>query len=665
MARLILRGDSDKAGELVSWAKSKLSLLKQSMSILGLKQSQRRYDFPDGSQVLVRSMFDQDLIDIYGVAENRLFVICYVGDTTADFVKKYYEIIGNTLKEVTKSDVEKAKGKKLIDDGAYGIMWDGNTYDDPFLYTYSTYGDGLHIPAIGKGIPAKQIKENIRYILTTQQEDEVFWGIKTNVSWLEPPLDFYFLMLKDSLCYAPYSIKTTQPQFNRYRDDEVIFNNIIYGSVSSGNVLLFSMYHGKNFYDSFCKIPRIYKVKFDGTKDYVELRDYADNTDAIISGYNYSADKSEIQSIIRTKTFTWGGDEMGEPIRIESYNMSTKKVTTGDTLHRCSDPSNDECFMLTSWLASGDASDDKGYTTDTGYETISDDVKLPFSLLEDGRLDYVRVQKHLGNTTHDIADYNTGIYCADELVEESGWKSVIQLYTDHEVEGYPAGAYAPILIFPVRYRPLHAYHSKNFNMLLYRKTVYNGYNTELLPYYGKRDTLEGVYQFRKTQIRSTTTYHIYVNGKRTDFEYQCKNMEYYLTTLPTPVGESSDTLIAWYVPDMPWADVNYDSDGNYLNQDNRNLTRIFSDSIGGKLLVGFDLFHVKFRNKLVYNSEEWGALYPEYDDSEISYMPNSDRFDIKDRKWLLFDMKGNYREITPPQKIVGENWQRVNGMCII
>jgi len=264
--------------------------------------------------------------------------------------------------------------------------------------------------------------------------------------------------------------------------------------------------------------------------------------------------------------------------------------------------------------------------------------------------------------------HNCGLYVADTLIEESGLQPVISLYGD--ASPLVAEYMGPLLIRQTGFKIIHAFHNDRFNVCLYRKTVYIDNSNELLPYTAYRSApINADCQIRKTLIKSVTTFHIVVNGIVYDLGYSCHNREYRLTALSEAYSGPAIDAIHGYLCRYPWLDVGYDAEGNVLEEDNSDITRIFTTSAGNNLMVGFDVFPVAFRHELVY--DEHNNLTLDYKEDIHPFPPSSDGIypQVKGRKWLLFGTDGKMKaNITPPQVTEGgvtKNVNRINGLCMI
>jgi len=574
-------------------------------------------------------------------AIGELLIICHVGDTTGSFNKKYYTLINSTLTEINS-----LIGWTLTDDGKYGLIWDDIIHDDPNDYNYLVEGTGINVPSVINGIAAKQqTGKQARYLLNTAMEDEMFkpWTYQVVLPG-SYDYTYNFLQLEDSLIFAPYRMKS-KPFVSRYVDDGLI--TIPHQWAGANGTLYLNSYQSDSFIDSIPKTPRIYHSLFDEGRTYKEIS----GDGASVGVVNYYEDKDHIQDIVRADTFLWFTSEMAEPVQKEKYSF-TEDIILGDEYHRCSDPENNECYFVDGGTISGQTIDPVTHLiTDTGLSTIANDIKLIFSACEDGELDYVRSQKDTEMTT-----FNTGIYCKDTLVEESGWEDVTVLYRN-EPPTFAELNRCPVFVRKTCYQILHAHHSEIFDALVYRKTKYVSHNSELLDYMIYRSWVGDYTQVRKTFITSITTFHIYVNGKIYNLPYECNNTEYHLTGL-SEVYTGTPLPITTYLQALPWCDIE--------DADNCNLTRIFTTDTKKQLLIGFDVFPVAFKNNLTYTlrNEYWGyyTLDAIYDDSEISFPPSSDSTyeNTKDRKWLLFNDLGNMEEeITPPA------YKRINGLLLL
>jgi len=399
---------------------------------------------------------------------------------------------------------------------------------------------------------------------------------------------------------------------------------------------------------------------------------------------------------------------MLEPAHDETYDLSTSlnPVVVGTEFDCGIDETLYSCFFLDGDNISGKTPNDPTnptYYTDTGIETIKDDVIKPYAMKQDGTMTYVRCQKtEVKNAQNVLAlsTWNCGLYVAGKLIEESGFLPVITLYDDTVIPtqyppgyGYNLNKYeyggCPIYIRQVNYRILHAHHDANFDVCIYRKTVYQSNENVLLPYYYVReawDSIEGRYyyadyQLRQTTIDSITTYWIVVNGKVSQImngntPYQSVNHENQMTVTGTPLETSGSTSlpITPAPAGMQEVDDQYFQGqlGPWVNIDTGsvNITRIFTTASSKHILIGFDVFPVQVNHIRTYFTQDGdNNLVEQYDTSVNPFPPASDGTypSVQDRKWILFDVSGNGSQIqTPTVNNDGKTKvNRVNGLCLL
>jgi hypothetical protein len=162
---------------------------------------------------------------------------------------------------------------------------------------------------------------------------------------------------------------------------------------------------------------------------------------------------------------------------------------------------------------------------------------------------------------------------------------------------------------------------------------------------------------------------IWVNGVTHKFDYEGKATTFY------PYVETYEVDCHTHSEDIPglpaivysdgYTNSGYDINCNLIDQENYALTRPYFDSVNDKLFFGIDVFKTSFKNRLVYNSDI-KTLYPL---REAPPYPETDANPLYNRKWMLFDKKGNFKTIEPPQKEddfgYKNHWERINGVAIL
>jgi hypothetical protein len=518
---------------------------------------------------LILKIHVEDSKPVYLPKAELVMILCYLGDTTADYSRdmKFYKLQAGSLTE--KYDVSPYT---LIDDGAYGLVWDGIIKDDPkdYEYVWVPIG-GLGVPVVSNGTAAKQMSGNtIRAILNQSMEDEAFLTIRGEL-FSPPQYVQRYLQPYDPLSSDPFAIIGRKPFVSRYVTDGIITIHTKWGDFTT--TLVLDGWYTWQWGDLLPAANRIYRENFTGgLRSFVEINNEGlGGKTCLIAARNYTA-YSYLQKVIRPKTFADEG-YWAEPSLIEDYDLTNiddiKFLIAGTVFNRCSDTESDTCYMRSALFISGKTYQDpvsEGWPAlvdNTGFDTIANDIKLPFSILDDNKMDYVRMQKD-----REFNKYNTSVYCNNVLVEESGWLAVTKLWGDNPKLSIPDcwGEYnGPILIRNISYKILHAYHDENFHCILYRKTVFDSTWNELTdhkPLCEFRPEVWWAGQARKTCVLSTTKYYLYINGKKIEVpgNYQCNNKEYYLTA-KYDGGAENVRLFGQF---LPWLDVGYDKNGEII-----------------------------------------------------------------------------------------------------
>jgi len=178
-------GDPDVLIRYVGQAKKYLKALKDNMKRIGLSSSFKTYHL-EGTDVTIKveSHYGNDFIYLYG-KEEVIYFVARMNDSTADFSKKqYYKLEGNHLIEVTKDEVERYTGYKLLDDGLYYYKYylpppssEAELFN-PNRYVFKGDEDDenfLGIPSHITPFPSKiKINGLYRYVLNMSYEQELF-----------------------------------------------------------------------------------------------------------------------------------------------------------------------------------------------------------------------------------------------------------------------------------------------------------------------------------------------------------------------------------------------------------------------------------------------------------------------------------------------------------
>ena len=759
MIRLL--GNIPVASKYLTWAKHKLTYIKRMLAIFDDQHLfSHWYKFPDAN-VFINTCNGMDYISIWGMIGGAL-IIAQPGTSTTDFTtRRYYDIFGNDLQIPSG---QKPAGWTLLDDGTYGFEGSVSN-DDPETNSYaypSTDKGSMLVPAVFNGIAATfQLgNQNYRFVLNDSQEDEM-WEASEVEFEMEDTSTFtsQFLTHDDSLIYTPYRYRANKPFLSRYVADGIITATQMWSAFET--VLVYRAYYSGDWVDCVPQITRIYYKPFQQTSQ--NARRYTTITPAAVclAMTQFYSDNRLTQDVIRGNdwlytpngaigyitagmVFEWGAqtseggpEQMLEPSHQETYDLSTllNPVVVGKEFDRGIDESLYSCFFIDGDTISGKTlptltriiggypySGPAQSVSDTGIETIKDDVIKPYALKQDGTMTYVRCQKTQVSTPRTAMDandnlftqnvnifttWNCGLYVAGKLIEESGFLPVIELYDDTILPPQPGTGDTlefnyylqeiggcPIYILPVTYKILHAHHDANFDVCIYRKTVYKSYEQAWQSYYANRDPYQypgfgggsaQPYQFRKTTIDSVTTYWIVVNGVISQITYkdsqgniqpyQSTNHEKQLTLSGNPLSINGVPIGATngmqevdgysQAGIAPWVDIDAGS---------VNITRIFTTASSKHILIGFDVFPVQVNHNLTYFAQGGDTnLLAEFDTTVpfpiTPFPPSSDGTypSVQDRQWILFDASGNGSQIqTPTVNNDGKTKvNRVNGLCLL
>jgi hypothetical protein len=654
--KLDLQGDKRKAGSWIPFAESRLVALKAEIKTCKTKEAlSKTFPLKDVEVFIKAGGGQEDEVRIRG-REGGVLIICYVGDNTLGYEKKYYQLSGNDIAEISEGAVL-GKGWSIKDDGVYGKIWAGVTQDDPaaYAYTYTPPGNGLAVPEVDSGIATKRGGGGaVRILLAQAVEDELYEAFQFS---FPGPVVRSMVVPADSLTLSPYKLRG-RPSLCRYSAGGVITINQRV-TVDAGSILRIDQWNGDRFLDRIPIVHRIYRTAYDGTRSYATINSDAGGDSAVIASVNSGTD----QTIIRAETGVVSGDQIAEPIIEETYSLGDTPgfLSEGTNYHRCSNSASNSCGMLDANYITGKTTDGSGFTTNSGESTIADDIKLIHAVSENG-LTYVRMEKDAEFTEHQC-----GVYVADQLIGESGWQPVITLYGD--APPLVAEENGPALIRQTAYRILHAHHDSKFDAAVYQKITYLDNSNSLLSYKWER-TIGGstVYgQFRKTLVRWNVEYFVVVNGVVHALPYECLMREYRLSVLSEDYVGAPITIVNSYYQTFPWVDVGYDDTGNPTGEDNKQITRIFTNASAGKLIVGYDVFPAAWKHDLSYNAGI-GDLGVDFNEGIITFPPSVDDHYISpsNREWKLFKTDGTLlSDLTTPQDNAGLDVKRVNGLCMV
>jgi hypothetical protein len=639
--RITLDGDKTVAGLWIGYARAKLRALIESMAP-GETSASRRIEL-DGVSIHVRVSDGAEFVHIVA-REGEFIIVCFVGDTTGDFSsKRFYNDRGQEIARDEVGAPGMAPGWSLVDDGLYGLNSFPPDPLDPWNNDYVYNPGGLGVPSNGSGISAKKLAgKSGRYILNASIEDEAWqgWTWTTVDEFSANPYIYNFVQQVDSLICAPYSYYGPKPYFTRYLGDKIVSMIVPWSGYST--TFTWDAYYTQeieSFLDVLPKVRKAWIVDIaTGVRTGVSVPDYGDGADALSAAAPFLEDGSLKVRMVHANTFIFNVFELeAEPFRTEVLDMETGFTAAGVVYPRCPDPLS---FYRDPYASLGE---------------ISEDARLIFGISETGKQTYIRIRKY-----NDFDPVNIGLYCGDELVEESGPASPIRLAE--------ADVFGPIIVHPVRYRIIQAHQQDGFNAVVYSKTVVESYTSEKIDYSTTNPVPALRNQIRKTMILSKTTYHVSVNGVITDLGYSNRKREYKLTITPDAPVLPYPPQIGGGIQDLPWVDANYNEAGAYLNEDNAVVMRCDINASKGRLFLGFDVYPLAFKHNLSLSFPD-NYLLAEYDSGAFVFPPSSDSSYavVKDRKWMLFGSSGaKIREIQPPQKPnSGGHVNRINGLAFL
>ena len=641
MPRIRLEGNIAVAGSWLAWAKSQFKLLSERLG--DRRIGSKRYTLSDGTLVVMSICFNQELIIISSPFKGAGFIILHVGDSilkTAQHERKYYDLQGRELSK-------RPADWDLKDDGKYGAnvsISSPEAHEDPDLYTYNYefYKEdvGVGIAHTDHGIDAKLQKgRSVRYVLNQVIEDEMYTALSQ--SFFSGAVTPDILTMASSLLDAPLKVAQNKPWIMRYIDNGIISSHIIWDDIIN-NVFRFKTLFSDNFHDNPPVVSRMYYTPFDpeGERKYTAI-----DTGAVVSPIaavaNYYSDKRMKQDIIRGVDFVYNSRDYIHPFQPEVYNLDTQlKESVGLAYDR---PKTDIYHQWRQFVLDGS-------NNIQHYHEIYDDVIIPFAMKEGGKLTYVRFRKTSdASSFDDMNQINTGVYLADELVEESGLVT-----TEREFDNLSTPAYHRIL--PMRYRIIQTLHGKKFDAVLYSKTAYVSH--EVNDFVVSANTFKsGANRFQTIDVTTKTTFHIKVNGGDIfDLPYKFNCIE---KKLAVPSNGLGGTLTANSKMANSWCDT--------IDSISVNITRCFMSEGNNTLLIALDAYPCSWsHDPAAY--DQGGAIYFLYADYHTAgapaFPPESDGvYDFPDaRKFYMFDLNGKMKkELSDKIPLTA----RVNGMCLI
>jgi hypothetical protein len=623
----------------------------------------------------------------------NLLVVCFSGDTTLEYERRYYILKKGEMIETTDLG-----GWDLIDDGKYAILVTdldipegGTSYTDftDFKYRY-TFAEGMGLPETATGISMKmQQGLKARFMTNQSNEDEIWIAASVSIPGRGFSYDFIFPAL--SLTQSPYAMKPTS-DVCRYTETGIISVN--QAIKAEGGIILADNWRTASFTDIFPKAGLIWNSKIiipEGgdafTRTYTEERDlptpidtpggttgnsrFTERKSTVIGGNaspefpvalagmgKFDPENDATQNLIQAITFEdGGGNKLATPMTAGVYDTELQEQESEGVSYTRSEV--ELAYNIDANTLYGKETDFSGYTTKSGQEYIKNDVVLIHTCMGD-KITYVRKEKDT-----EFTEQKASLMVSEVEVDSDGWQDVIKLYGQNVDAGIRADHNGPILIRPTDYQILHSHVDNKFDMVLYKKVVYKSHSMEWLPYKTMRvfNVSEYFYaQLRRTVIVSEVQYWIAINGTKTQLEYTHEIRENRLSVAGWEYVGAPIANIDMYALG-PYMNIGYNEDGDDLEQENNHITRIFTSEAANMLMVGFDVFPVKVYHELNITSQ---VLHPDYVTPDQEFPPYTDLENegVAARRWMTFNLAGAQSlELTPPQKN-GTNVNRVNGVCM-
>jgi len=671
-------GDIDTLSKYIGMAKQKLSLVKSLKKLLKTDNLVRTFILNDDIKIKIKSNRYDDIIELYG-SEETLYIIAYVGITTAYSFKKFYKIEGNKLNEIDETEIPYT----LIDDGYINsaVAFDQNS----LLQTCNTNSTtDWKIPAPSNGISAKKLYgSTLRYIPSQNFENEYIVNMSSHLD-----CSLYNEETDTSTNYI-YHIKYCGPFLSnysgifskglfadticKYEDNSIIFSFMITDSIDANGVINYRTLYNISFLDDFnIQSDILSKNIKSGELSLIKKNNYLGNE---ILGYFYK-NKND------TKYIVYNVEGVDTQLRIVNTFISTD-IYNNDTkvseYKRCS--LNNFCKYRKSqtnqfWCNYQINPDGTLKLSEcTSLKHLNNNFIIPYKLTENG-MDYIEVEVNKDSNDY-INSYRYKLFCNSKLIADTGQKSTV-IPNNSPIENIESSKVNGIVIFPEIFNLVNSFHNKSFDVALYRKATFSDikfYDTDYYTMYGT-----GANKMYGVEIISKIEVILNVNGSEYVFPYNATLRE--LTLIPNIKDHTQEEyqyiidnlkeIYNLYNLNPPTANFGYDYFGNPTNENNYALIREFMDADDDYFFFSIDVFPISVRHQLkevkyAYNMNGHEIIYIPYfeysDDYPFPYSSDGKFNTIPDRIWLLFDKNGNRLKLETPKKEDGTIWNRLNGVC--
>lgn len=616
----------------------------------------------DGATIIhgVLSKKPMPILDLGATAPAvKTLIVCWVGITTGDYEQRFYELVKADDNSYSVQAVDE-HGWNLIDDGQYGLYWDYyvDPYD-PWAFRYTKQGNGLNIPCINNGISPKKYESSnsARYILSQTMEHEHFQ--KQQAQFGTVLFDGYY-RLKDSAMAYFYSHDYKRPGYMFYRENDVIRMGSVWSGIEGG-ILVEKGVESSHYRDNVNLIKNIYKVPLDGSvKSTFPVSHLFVDEGLGEEGTEACSDNGYLVLGCRREKYN------SQELRLLRMTQRiTSNIYSEGARHCICEPEQQERYSLVNGSSilpegtvgrgatSGEEAEDyyhhlgvrmSFYSGSSIVPNPAEIVYLPFSSCEgetEDQLDTVKIERKT-----DWSQMKSSLIINGQEIETSDWEDVYVL-----PQQYPYWDDIPMR--KTSFSIMQTFHDSNFHAALYRKTtIQSAQDIPSMPveiYEGGDETT-----IPAMQVISKTEFKVCVNGVTSLLPYSITNREYIAKT----VG-------LHYNWPYPWGDVGYDWDGSVAGEENSIVMRECFNSTNEVLVVNYDVYPVRFRNKLQQKSGWlWPFTAPVADTESLPYPAYTDYVyeSPTARHWLVFNKDGALlSDIT--SNIPMDN--RLNGMAVL
>lgn len=522
---------------------------------------------------------------MWGDDEDPSFYVLYrggysTGGDVGDWELKIMDLDGNPV-------TDKFENFILIDDGKYVPDWNSTTefnpdtgnydvkdeYKNPWRIPFGIKGSrGLGVPALAwSGIPAQFKNGPYYYVLMCgSREDEPYIGVAIqNIFGGEVTHIYNVLVANGSLIWAPYPVRGKSPVCRYDKDGNIILIPSIWGYFDSAGVGTTDAAVSDDFFDivEFVSGGKIYWINRE-SEEIISLSIPLGGDEFIGVVCPVQRSDENYENILRARNHKWGTSFMVDHFEEQKLeNSEVNPVSSGDQLLR---GTVENAYLLNSMYVFGKVYDGDSYITDHGYSSVKDDVLLPYAIAEHRSIENKHVYTGVRVQKKDLSEFpmneiRVTIECAGNVVEDSGWvkpariwgQDISQSPSPSGLEGAISGE---IIIRPINYSILHAFHNKQFDVVVYKKIVYTSHEYDHLAscYVHRGLPVDGDRNVARTLIKSQVTHHIYVNGVITDLPYSYTLREYMFTGVteefntPSITPSPNDCYLVGLSPTDDW-----------------------------------------------------------------------------------------------------------------